>query len=236
VAVAARAVVVVGVSARDPRHTPCAVGRIQRYVSRVTAQSPLDPAGALDALLEGNSRFYEGRREHPHQDVDRRTELQSGQNPFAVVFGCSDSRVAAEIIFDRGLGDLFMVRTAGQVVDSAVLGSVEFAVDQLGVPLVLILGHDNCGAVNAAAESVETGKLPAGYVRDIVERITPAVMATRASGGTIDDMVAENVRQVASLLLERSPILAAKVTSGHCRIVGVVYDLADGRVRIVDQR
>jgi carbonic anhydrase len=196
----------------------------------------IDPAGALSALLEGNTRFVEGRPQHPNQDVDRRAELRSGQNPFAVVFGCSDSRVAAEIIFDRGLGDLFMVRTAGHVVDAAVLGSMEFAVDKLGVPLVLVLGHDNCGAVSAAADSVESGTLPSGYVRDIVERITPAVMAVRAAGGTMDDMVAENVRQAASLLLERSPVLAQEVESGRCRIVGVVYDLADGRVRVVDQR
>jgi carbonic anhydrase len=202
----------------------------------VTANSSSDPAGALQSLLEGNTRFVEGRPQHPNQDVDRRAELKSGQDPFAVVFGCSDSRVAAEIIFDRGLGDLFMVRTAGHVVDSAVLGSVEFAVDALGVPLVVILGHDNCGAVTAAAHAVESGQMPSGYVRDIVERIAPAVMATRATGGTIDDMVAENVRQATGLLLERSPILTRTVESGRCRIVGVVYDLADGRVRIVEER
>jgi carbonic anhydrase len=202
----------------------------------VTEQSHTDPAGALQSLVEGNARFVEGRPQHPNQDVDRRAELQSGQDPFAVVFGCSDSRVAAEIIFDRGLGDLFMVRTAGHVVDSAVLGSVEFAVDVLGVPLVVVLGHDHCGAVTAAAQAVESGQMPPGYVRDIVERITPAVMATRTTGGTVDDMVAENVRQAASLLLERSPILARAVEGGRCRIVGVVYDLADGRVRTVDER
>jgi carbonic anhydrase len=205
-------------------------------VTGVTASTPSDPAGALSALLDGNSRFVEGRPEHPNQDVDRRAELQGGQAPFAVVFGCADSRVAAEIIFDRGLGDLFMVRTAGHVVDSAVLGSVEFAVDELGVPLIVVLGHDNCGAVNAAARAVESGQMPTGYVRDIVERITPAVMATRAAGGTVDDMVAENVRQTAGLLLERSPVLAKLVAGGRCRIVGVVYDLADGRVRTVEQR
>jgi carbonic anhydrase len=197
---------------------------------------PDSPARAWHALLEGNQRFVAGQREHPHQDADRRTELAHGQRPFALVFGCSDSRVAAEIIFDRGLGDLFMVRTAGHVVDSAVLGSVEFAVDVLGVPLVVVLGHDHCGAVTAAAQAVESGQMPPGYVRDIVERITPAVMATRTTGGTVDDMVAENVRQAASLLLERSPILARAVEGGRCRIVGVVYDLADGRVRTVDER
>jgi carbonic anhydrase len=194
----------------------------------------IDPAGALRALLEGNARFVEGRPEHPNQDVGRRTELKGGQAPFAVVFGCSDSRVAAEIIFDRGLGDLFMVRTAGHVVDSAVLGSIEFAVGKLGVPLVLILGHDSCGAVTAAAAAAESGEMPAGYVRDIVERITPAVVATRAAGGGFDDIVAENVRQTASLLRERSPLLAELADAGRCRVVGVVYDLADGRVRAVD--
>jgi carbonic anhydrase len=202
----------------------------------VTPQSTLDPAAALTALLEGNSRFYEGRPEHPNQDVDRRAGLQEGQAPFAVVFGCADSRVAAEIIFDRGLGDLFMVRTAGHVVDSAVLGSVEFAVAELGVPLVLILGHDHCGAVTAASSAVATGQMPSGYIRDIVERITPAVMAVRAAGGDLDDMVAENVRQTAGLLLERSPVLAELVRSGRVKVVGVVYDLVDGRVRLVGQR
>jgi carbonic anhydrase len=208
----------------------------RRYRRRVTAQSTTDPAGALQALLEGNNRFVEGRPQHPNQDVDRRAELQGGQAPFAVVFGCADSRVAAEIIFDRGLGDLFMVRTAGHVVDAAVLGSVEFAVEYLGVPLVLILGHDSCGAVIAAASAVESGQMPSGYVRDIVERITPAVMATHAAGGGLEDIGAENVRQTASLLLERSPLLAGRVEAGRCQIVGVVYDLADGRVRMVDER
>jgi carbonic anhydrase len=198
----------------------------------VTAPSHTDPAAALLALLEGNSRFVDGRPEHPNQDVHRRAELQAGQAPFAVVFGCADSRVAAEIIFDRGLGDLFMIRTAGHVVDSAVLGSVEFAVEELGVPLVLILGHDSCGAVTAALTAVRSGEMPRGYVRDIVERIAPAVMASKNGG--IDDIVAENVRQTASLLLERSPILARQVDSGRCRVVGVVYDLADGRVRTVN--
>jgi carbonic anhydrase len=198
----------------------------------VTAPSHTDPAAALLALLEGNSRFVDGRPEHPNQDVHRRAELQAGQAPFAVVFGCADSRVAAEIIFDRGLGDLFMIRTAGHGVDSAVLGSVEFAVEELGVPLVLILGHDSCGAVTAAVSAMQSGKMPRGYVRDIVERIAPAVMA--AKDGGIDDVVAENVRQTASLLLDRSPILARQVDSGRCRVVGVVYDLADGRVRTVN--
>jgi carbonic anhydrase len=202
----------------------------------VSVQIPADPDGALRALVEGNTRFVEGHPQHPNQDVHRRQELAAGQAPFAVVFGCADSRVAAEIIFDRGLGDLFMVRTAGHVVDAAVLGSIEFAVEHLGVPLVVILGHDNCGAVTATANSVASGTIPTGYVRDLVERLSPAVIATKAAGGGLDEMIAESVRQTGSLLLERSPLLTERVREGRCRIVGVVYDLADGQVRTVDER
>ena len=112
-------------------------------------QAAMTPTEAWTKLREGNLRFVEGRREHPNQDVDRREAVAQAQSPFAVVFGCSDSRVAAEIIFDRGLGDLFVVRTAGHVVDAGVLGSIEFGVDVLHAPLVVVLGHDRCGAVRA---------------------------------------------------------------------------------------
>src|SRR5512144_3399118 len=103
----------------------------------------MTPARAWQALREGNARFVAGRREHPNQDVDRRAQLTSGQNPFAVVFGCSDSRVAAEIIFDRGLGDLFVVRTAGHVIGAEVLASIDYGVAVLDAPLVVVLGHDS---------------------------------------------------------------------------------------------
>ena len=117
----------------------------------MTDSVPTDPDQALRLLLAGNRRFVLGRREHPNQDADRRTAVAPGQRPFAVLFGCSDSRLAAEIIFDRGLGDLFVVRTAGHVVGPEVLGSIEYGIAILDVPLVAVLGHDSCGGGAAAS-------------------------------------------------------------------------------------
>src|SRR5258705_6993928 len=132
---------------------------------------PTDPDQALRLLLAGNRRFVLGQREHPNQDADRRTAVVPGQRPFAVLFGCSDSRLAAEIIFDRGLGDLFVVRPAGHVVGPEVLGSIEYAVAELDTPLIAVLGHDSCGAIGAALDAVRNGAVPGGYVRDVVDRV-----------------------------------------------------------------
>ncbi len=140
------------------------------------------PATAWKALKEGNERFVAGRPEHPSQSVEHRASLADGQRPTAVVFGCADSRVAAEIIFDQGLGDMFVVRTAGHVIDSAVLGSIEYAVTVLGVPLIVVLGHDSCGAVQATLKALDDGVIPRGYVRDLVERVTPSVLTAAARG------------------------------------------------------
>jgi carbonic anhydrase len=198
---------------------------------------PDTPDTAWRALLEGNERFVAGRREHPHQDADRRTEIAQGQRPFALVFGCSDSRVAAEIIFDRGLGDLFVVRTAGHVVDSGVLGSIEFGVMLLEIPLVVVLGHDGCGAVTAALEAHTSGTMPTGYVRDVVERVTPSVFAAKQAGlYELDDVIEEHTRHTAQLLVERSQAISSRVASGHCTVVGVNYTLADGHAVLLDVR
>ena len=140
----------------------------------------LTPAEAWAELLAGNERFVRGEMAHPSQDVDHRAALSGAQNPFAVVFGCSDSRVAAEIVFDRGLGDLFVVRTAGHVVDTTVVGSIEYGVQVLGAPLVIVLGHDSCGAVAAAADALATGRMPDGFVRAIVDRVIPSIVALPA--------------------------------------------------------
>ncbi|MBA3490342.1 MAG: carbonic anhydrase, partial [Longispora sp.] len=110
---------------------------------------PKTPSEAFAMLLAGNQRFIEGTRLHPHQDADRRAGIAPAQHPFAVVLGCADSRLAAEIIFDRGLGDLFVVRTAGHVLGPEVLGSIEYGVEILGAPLIAVLGHDSCGAIAA---------------------------------------------------------------------------------------
>jgi carbonic anhydrase len=193
------------------------------------------PAEAWGTLLEGNDRFVTGRPHPTDLDRERRAELATGQRPFALVFGCGDSRVAAEIVFDQGLGHLFVVRTAGHVVDSGVLGAIAFGVGNLGIPLVVVLGHDSCGAVGATVEAVASGSLPAGFVRDIVERVTPSVLAAQRQGRTsADEVEAEHVRQTVGLLVDRSTVLADAVRTGRCAVVGLVYRLVEGRVAIVE--
>ncbi|MFB9688679.1 carbonic anhydrase [Amycolatopsis plumensis] len=197
----------------------------------------LPPAEAFELLLAGNRRFVAGAPEHPNQDAARRAEVTPGQRPFAVLFGCSDSRLAAEIIFDRGLGDLFVVRTAGHVAGSEVLGSIEYGVAVLDCPLVVVLGHDSCGAVGAASAALEDGVTPGGYIRDVVERVTPSVLAARAAGrAEPDEILAEHVRRTVDLLLERSRVLADRVDAGQAAVVGLCYRLADGRADVVAAR
>ncbi|SFW67522.1 carbonic anhydrase [Amycolatopsis australiensis] len=197
----------------------------------------LSPAEAFDLLLAGNRRFVAGSPDHPNQDAARRAEVAPGQRPFAVLFGCSDSRLAAEIIFDRGLGDLFVVRTAGHVAGAEVLGSIEYGVAVLDCPLVVVLGHDSCGAVGAACAALEDGKTPAGFIRDVVERVTPSVLAARAAGRVeADEILAEHVRLTVDLLLERSRVLAEQVEAGRTAVVGLRYRLADGRADVVATR
>jgi carbonic anhydrase len=196
---------------------------------------PWTPAQAWAKLARGNERFVAGEHYHPNQDAARRDSLTQGQTPIAVFFGCADSRVAAEIIFDRGLGDLFVVRTAGHVIDPGVLGSIEFGVAVLDIPLVVILGHDSCGAVAAAIQAVQSGVMPKGYIRDIVERVTPSVLAAHQAGmTTADEIEAEHVRHTLRLLTERSNLVAGRVADGRLAVVGATYDLGDGRARIVD--
>jgi carbonic anhydrase len=195
----------------------------------------LTPREAFEQLLEGNQRFAEDRPTKSDQDRDRRAELADGQHPFAVVFGCGDSRVAAELVFDQGLGRLFVVRTAGHVVDAGVLGSVEFGVDLLDIPLVVVLGHESCGAVTAGVNAFETGTMPPGYLRDIVEHLAPSLFVAQRAGDTsVPSVVSENVRQTVRLLVERSPVVAQAVAAGRCAVVGLVYGLVEGRVRLVD--
>ncbi|WP_030433245.1 carbonic anhydrase [Allokutzneria albata] len=197
----------------------------------------LTPRDAFDLLLAGNERFVAGAPEHPNQDAARRAEVAPSQRPFAVLFGCSDSRLAAEIIFDRGLGDMFVVRTAGHVVGSEVLGSIEYGVSVLDCPLVVVLGHDSCGAVAAACAALEEGMPPAGYVRDVVERVTPSVLAARAAGRVqTDEILAEHVKHTVDLLLDRSRVLAERVDAGKAAVVGMSYRLADGSAQLVAAR
>ncbi len=187
-------------------------------------------------LEAGNARFMAGDRAHPHQDIHLRERLAAKQSPFAVFFGCADSRVAAEIIFDQGLGDLFVVRTAGHVVDPSVLGSIEFGVEVLGAPLVVVLGHDSCGAIGATLAASRSGQMPPGFLRDIVERVLPSVLA--ASRDTVGEPSAEDVERAhilhtAALIADRSRIIRERLDDGRLAIVGAQYALAVGQARFV---
>lgn len=197
----------------------------------------LTPAEAWDRLRAGNERFVHGTAEHPGQDAARRATLGHAQHPFAVIFGCSDSRVAAEIIFDQGLGDMFVVRTAGHVLDTTVIGSIEYGVGVLSAPLVVVLGHDRCGAVEAAMDALRSGSLPSGFVRAIVDRVIPSVVRIeRGQSGVPEPELfgREHVRHTVHMLHDYSALLSRAVAEGKAAVVGVEYDLADGRVRVVD--
>jgi len=194
----------------------------------------LTPALAWRRLREGNERFVAGESSHPNQDASRRSSLVENQHPFAVIFGCADSRLAAEIIFDLGLGDAFVVRTAGQVIDDAVLGSLEYSIGVLGVPLIVVLGHDSCGAVIATKNAVETGEMPAGFIRSLVERITPAVLTSmRNDQHDVNDMVVENVKQTSQRLVDSSRVISDAVEGGRAAVIGLAYRLAEGRADLV---
>jgi carbonic anhydrase len=195
---------------------------------------PATPAAAAAVLEEGNLRFVTGARFHPNQDADRRTALAPAQRPFAVLFGCADSRLAAEIIFDRGLGDLFVVRTAGHVVGPEVLGSIEYAVATLGTPLIAVLGHDSCGAISATLNAVQHGVTPAGFMRDVVERVMLSVLAVRDQAmADSEAAMMEHVRYTVELLVQRSAVIAERLADGRCGVIGLSYRLAEGSVRRV---
>jgi carbonic anhydrase len=192
-----------------------------------------NPISAWKALKEGNDRFVAGQPEHPSQSIEDRARLTEAQKPTAVLFGCGDSRVAAELIFDQGLGDMFVVRTAGHVIDSAVLGSIEYAVGVLNVPLIAVLGHDSCGAVKATLAALDEGEIPGGYIRDIVERVMPSILLGRRDGLTrVDEFEARHVAETGAQLLARSTLIAGRVEAGTLAIVGLTYHLADGRVAL----
>ncbi|GIG56258.1 carbonic anhydrase [Longispora fulva] len=195
---------------------------------------PSTPADALRLLLEGNQRFVDGERLHPHQDADHRTALAPGQRPFAVLFGCSDSRLAAEIIFDRGLGDLFVVRTAGHVVGPEVLGSIEYGVAILDAPLVAVLGHDSCGAIAATLDALRDGKTPGGFIRDVVERVMLSVVTVHEEAmADSEAAVEEHVRYTVEMLTQRSTVIAERLAQGRVGVIGLSYRLAEGSVRRV---
>ncbi len=202
----------------------------------------MTPIEAWAALRAGNKRFVLDEPAHPSQNAARRRELRAAQHPHTVVFGCSDSRVAAEIVFDQGLGDVFVVRTAGHVLDTTVIGSIEYGVEVLGAPLVVVLGHDSCGAVAATAHTLATGEQPPGFVRAVVDRIIPSIAGITSRDGDAlasaaydpDTLRTEHVRHTVEMLQGYSAALSTAVREGRAAIVGVEYDLAEGSARLVE--
>lgn len=190
---------------------------------------------AYSKLMDGNKRFVSGSLSQKDTGDSRRKELLKGQSPFAIVVTCSDSRVAPEIIFDEGLGELFVVRVAGNVLDPVSLGSIEYAAEHLHSPLLILLGHEKCGAVSATLEA--KGK-PEGNIGAIVRKIMPAVKKATSKGGTKDEIlnnaIKENVLLSQNYMLRKSPILKHLMDSGELKVVTGVYHLGSGTVEILN--
>ena len=188
---------------------------------------------ALNKLLTGNQRFVRGERA-PQNFINRRQELLAGQQPFAIVLGCSDSRVPPELLFDQGLGDIFVVRTAGQVLEATSIASIEYAVDHLHVPLLVILGHDNCGGVTAAVNHEGRGE---GNIGVLFSKIVPSMERARQmaipEAEFIEAVTDLNLDTLADQLFAESTIVREAVTQGRCRVVGAKYFLASGQVKIL---
>jgi len=185
---------------------------------------------ALQRLAEGNKRYVAGRATHPNRAAKRRAEVAKGQQPIAAILGCADSRVPPEVVFDQGLGDLFVVRVAGNFADEAGLGSLEYAVAVLKVPLIVVLGHGKCGAVEAA---IKGGESP-GHIRSLVKALKPAVDTVKGQpGDLLDNAVRANVVTVVGRLRGMKPILVDFVEKGKLKVAGGRYDLESGVVDLI---
>ena len=197
-----------------------------------------EPNAVLARLLEGNKRFVKGQLMHPGRKPEDFAPLAEGQAPLAIIVACADSRVAPELVFDQGVGDLFVVRVAGNIVTGAgptVKGSIEFAVAELGARLILVLGHTACGAVKAAVAHIDANDTLPGSIRDLVELIRPAAAAVRGKpGDKVENAIKANVAQSVKRLQTLDPILSPLAKTGELKVVGGVYDLRTGEVKLVD--
>lgn len=201
--------------------------------------SGLTPEEALRSLTDGNARFVAMDEIDPNVSTARLMAISNGQKPFVGILGCVDSRVPPELVFDRGLGDLFDTRIAGAIADDAAIGSLEFGVEEFGVPLLVVMGHSKCGAVTAAVKSLETGgAAPPGRIGAVVDPIIPAVKAVRAqgvTGGT--DLINAAAREVVRngvRALRTSPVLTGVLSTGKLAVTGAFYDLDTGTVEFFD--
>jgi carbonic anhydrase len=198
-----------------------AVGPGQKNEEKVTAEA------ALAELSAGNAHHVAHRYQHPHETAERQRQLVSSQYPHAQILSCADSRVPPEIIFDQGLGDIFTVRVAGNVVSDIELGSLEYGAEHLHVPLLVVLGHQHCGAVTAAVE----GGGPDGHIGALIALLRPAVEQTRGlPGDPVENAVKANVEMVVKQLRSSTPVLAELVSEGKLKVVGAIYSLDTGKV------
>ncbi|GAB7046221.1 carbonic anhydrase [Catenuloplanes indicus] len=195
--------------------------------------APTTPAAAVRRLLAGNRRFTSGRARHPHQSLDRLHEVAAGQHPFAVLLGCADSRVSPELLFDEGIGDLFDDRVAGNIVDDLLLGSMEYAVEEFAPPLIVVLGHERCGAISATINAINTGASAPGHIASIVAALRPIVAPYASAPDGVERAVQANIRAQAAAILSRSDIIRERVESGETAVVGARYDLDTGVVTLV---
>ncbi len=195
---------------------------------------PQTPREAFEALLVGNSRFAGSAPHYPNQGTWRRDSLAAGQAPFASIFSCSDSRVPPELIYDCGLGDLFTVRVAGHVIGPTTLGTLEYGIAHCHTPILVVLGHQSCGAVAAAVNTHHTSEMPGGFVRELVERVAPSVtLAMSAGAQQADAVAAEHVRVTVRDLIEVSQVVADGVAAGTLGIAGMAYSLESGRAELI---
>jgi carbonic anhydrase len=215
---------VAGLGIKDCLSTAWAVARPERPT----------PEAVLEKLLEGNKRFVEGKLVHPRRAPNDFMSLSEGQAPIAAIIGCADSRVAPELVFDQGIGDLFVVRVAGNIVSGAgatVKGSLEYAVAELGVRLIVVLGHSGCGACKAAMKHIEAGDRLPGAIDDLINPIRPLVQKAAAQpGDKLANLIKANVQEGVKRLKGLEPILSKLVQSGEMNIVGGIYELRTGKV------
>jgi carbonic anhydrase len=196
-------------------------------------QNVLSPEASLERLLEGNHRYVEGLSRR-HDFKHEREVLSAGQNPYAGILSCADSRIAPEYAFDSGRGDLFVCRVAGNFANDDTVASLEYAVAILGTPLILVLGHDSCGAVDATIKSLKDNTVLPGHLPSLVTALAPAVKAvSQQAGNTLDNAIRQNVVDNVAKLKSATPILSASVEQGKLKVVGGIYRLTDGRVDMV---
>ena len=229
-----RALLVILLGTSSTSFTATAVGKDATGASPEVALQRLLRDASLAVLKEGNARFVAGKSQHPNLDADRRTATAiNGQEPVATILTCSDSRAPSELIFDRGIGDLFIVRVAGNVAGESELATVEYGVEHLGTPVLLVMGHTKCGAVTAVVKGAELH----GHLRSLVEHIQPAAEKAKQTPGSLEATVAAaieaNVWQTIENILTKSPAIRERAKAGKVHIIGAVYELETGRVNFL---